>query len=266
MVELTVLELLPFTAIVMILIGMGHCMRLRLLLISLLILPTYAVSVSLTIGSALNRPPYILEDTGSGLEIDIIKAAFREMGLPVNFKFYSRKRQLLYFNKERVDAVMTMSTLNGVRGYWSDSYIEYTNVAISLASRQLKINSIAELQNYSIIAFENAHILLGPEFAAVAEKATYNEVDNQLSQNNMLYLGRVDTVVADRYVFNYLNNFVEKNLDSQQAVSYHLVFPRTPYRMVFHNSVARDIFNQGLAKIKANGIYEALVAQYLGSA
>ncbi|PIW59768.1 transporter substrate-binding domain-containing protein [Shewanella sp. CG12_big_fil_rev_8_21_14_0_65_47_15] len=241
-------------------------MRLRLLLISLLILPTYAVSVSLTIGSVLNCPPYILEDTGSGLEIDIIKAAFREMGLPVNFKFYSRKRQLLYFNKERVDAVMTMSQLNGVRGYWSDSYIEYSNVAISLASRQLKINSIAELQNYSIMAFENAHILLGPEFAAVAEKTNYSEVSNQLSQNNMLYLGRIDTVVADRYVFTQLNKLVEKSIDPLQTVSYHLVFPPTPYRIVFHNSVARDIFNRGLAKIKANGVYEALVVQYLGSA
>ncbi|MCP3129541.1 ABC transporter substrate-binding protein [Shewanella sp. KJ2020] len=241
-------------------------MRLRLLLISLLILPSYAVSVSLTIGSALNRPPYILEDTRSGLEIDIIKAAFREMGMSVNFKFYSRKRQLLYFNQERVDAVMTMSQLNGVRGYWSESYIEYDNVAISLASRQLKINSIAQLQNYSIIAFENARLLLGPEFAAVAAKARYSEVDNQLSQNNTLYLGRIDTVVADRYVFTALNQLVEQNVAPQQPVSYHLVFPPTPYRMVFHNSVARDIFNQGLAKIKANGVYEALVAQYLGRA
>lgn len=107
------------------------------------------INLTLTIGSALNRPPYIIEDAESGLEIDIIKAAFKEIGQSVNFKFYSRKCQVLYFNKDRLDAVMTMSTLNGIRGYWSESYIEYDNVAISLASRQLKINSIAQLQHYT---------------------------------------------------------------------------------------------------------------------
>ncbi|MEM6190107.1 substrate-binding periplasmic protein [Shewanella scandinavica] len=241
-------------------------MRLSLLLICLLILPTYAFSASITIGSALNRPPYIIEDAESGLEIDIIKAAFKEMGQSVNFKFYSRKRQILYFNKDRLDAVMTMNPANGVDGYWSNDYVDYTNVAISLAAQHLEIKSIADLKNYSIAAFENARLLLGTEFNAVAQQTIYREVDTQLSQNRMLYLGRINTVIADRYIFTQLNRFVEPNIDTQQALSYHFIFPPTSYRMVFHNSVARDTFNQGLAKIKANGIYQALVVKYLGSA
>ncbi|MBP8118889.1 transporter substrate-binding domain-containing protein [Shewanella sp. M16] len=241
-------------------------MRLSLLLICLFILPTYAFSASLTIGSALNRPPYIIEDAESGLEIDIIKAAFKEMGQPVNFKFYSRKRQVLYFNKDRLDAVMTMNPANGVDGYWSNDYVEYTNVAISLAEQHLEITRIVDLKKYSVAAFENARFLLGPEFNAVAQQTIYREVDSQLSQNRMLYLGRINTVIADRYIFAQLNKFVEDDVDTQQALSYHFIFPPTSYRMVFHNSVARDTFNQGLARIKANGIYQALVAKYLGSA
>jgi len=224
-------------------------MRLSLLLICLLILPTYAFPASITIGSALNRPPYIIEDAESGLEIDIVNAAFKEMGQSVNFKFYSRKRQVLYFNKDRLDAVMTMNPANGVDGYWSNDYVDYTNVAISLAAQHLEIKSIADLKNYSIAAFENARLLLGAEFNAVAQQTIYREVDTQLSQNRMLYLGRINT-----------------NIDTQQALSYHFIFPPTSYRMVFHNSVARDTFNQGLAKIKANGIYQTLVVKYLGSA
>lgn len=241
-------------------------MRLSLLLICLFILPIYAFSASLTIGSALNRPPYIIEDAESGLEIDIIKAAFKEMGQPVNFKFYSRKRQVLYFNKDRLDAVMTMNPANGVDGYWSNDYVEYTNVAISLSEQRLEITRIADLKKYSVAAFENARFLLGPEFNAVAQQTIYREVDSQLSQNRMLYLGRINTVIADRYIFAQLNKFVEDDVDTQQALSYHFIFPPTSYRMVFHNSVARDTFNQGLTRIKANGIYQALVAKYLGSA
>ncbi|MCU8069208.1 substrate-binding periplasmic protein [Shewanella sp. SM32] len=241
-------------------------MRLSLLLIFLFILPTYAFSASLTIGSALNRPPYIIEDAESGLEIDIIKAAFKEMGQPVNFKFYSRKRQVLYFNKDRLDAVMTMNPANGVDGYWSNDYVEYTNVAISLSEQRLEITRIVDLKKYSVAAFENARFLLGPEFNAVAQQTIYREVDSQLSQNRMLYLGRINTVIADRYIFAQLNKFVEDDVDTQQALSYHFIFPPTSYRMVFHNSVARDTFNQGLTRIKANGIYQALVAKYLGSA
>ena len=215
-------------------------MRLSLLLICLFILPTYAFSASLTIGSALNRPPYIIEDAESGLEIDIIKAAFKEMGQPVNFKFYSRKRQVLYFNKDRLDAVMTMNPANGVDGYWSNDYVEYTNVAISLAEQRLEITRIADLKKYSVAAFENARFLLGPEFNAVAQQTIYREVDSQLSQNRMLYLGRINTVIADRYIFAQLNKFVEDDVDTQQALSYHFIFPPTSYRMVFHNSVLKN--------------------------
>lgn len=241
-------------------------MRLSLLLIWLLTLSTYAESESLTIGSTLNRPPYILEDTESGLELDIVRAAFKEMGFQINVKFYSRKRQVLYFNKGHMDAVMTMSPGNTISGHWSDTYIEYHNVAISLAARHLHVERISDLQQYSIAAFENARFSLGPEFRRTASKTIYREMDNQLSQNRMLYLGRIDTVVADRYVFTQLNKYVEPNIDTQQALNYHLIFPRTPYKMVFSNSVARDTFNQGLAKIKANGVYATLVAKYLGSA
>ena len=67
------------------------------------------------------------------------------MGQSVNFKFYSRKRQVLYFNKDRLDAVMTMNPANGVDGYWSNDYVDYTNVAISLAEQHLEIKSIADL-------------------------------------------------------------------------------------------------------------------------
>ena len=204
-------------------------MRLSLLLICLFILPTYAFSASLTIGSALNRPPYIIEDAESGLEIDIIKAAFKEMGQPVNFKFYSRKRQVLYFNKDRLDAVMTMNPANGVDGYWSNDYVEYTNVAISLAEQRLEITRIADLKKYSVAAFENARFLLGPEFNAVAQQTIYREVDSQLSQNRMLYLGRINTVIADRYIFAQLNKFVEDDVDTQQALSYHFIFPPTEW-------------------------------------
>lgn len=203
-------------------------MRLSLLLICLFILPTYAFSASLTIGSALNRPPYIIEDAESGLEIDIIKAAFKEMGQPVNFKFYSRKRQVLYFNKDRLDAVMTMNPANGVDGYWSNDYVEYTNVAISLSEQRLEITRIADLKKYSVAAFENARFLLGPEFNAVAQQTIYREVDSQLSQNRMLYLGRINTVIADRYIFAQLNKFVEDDVDTQQALSYHFIFPQHP--------------------------------------
>ena len=204
-------------------------MRLSLLLICLFILPTYAFSASLTIGSALNRPPYIIEDAESGLEIDIIKAAFKEMGQPVNFKFYSRKRQVLYFNKDRLDAVMTMNPANGVDGYWSNDYVEYTNVAISLSEQRLEITRIADLKKYSVAAFENARFLLGPEFNAVAQQTIYREVDSQLSQNRMLYLGRINTVIADRYIFAQLNKFVEDDVDTQQALSYHFIFPPTEW-------------------------------------
>ena len=240
-------------------------MMLRLLFISLLLFSGGVHAASITIAAPFNRPPYILEDSRSGLELDIIREAMESENLMVDFKFYSRKRQILFFNKERVDAVMTANASLGLEGYWSDEYIQYSNVALSLASNSLQINQLADMRGYSVASFEGAQLVLGPEFRSAIANTIYREVSPQDGLNKMLYMNRIDVVIADKYIFLNLNKFLSDNIDTQQPLTEHQVLPPTGYRVIFRNSVARDKFNLGLAKIRKNGTYEALIKQYLST-
>lgn len=237
-------------------------MRLSLFLLAMcLALASHAATV--TIGAPNNKPPYVLEDSESGLELDIIRAAFAEVGMDVRFKFYSRKRQLLFYEKERLDGVMTVNSYFGLPGYASDHYIYYRNVAISLKERGVKLRQIIDLKNYSVAAFENASFMLGGEFQKVSSNTIYRELNPQTNQNKMLYLGRIDVAVADKYIFLANNRLVETEVDTSLPLEYHEVFPRTAYQLMFHNSVVRDAFNEGLKKIKKNGQYQQLMKTYL---
>ncbi|WP_372871112.1 substrate-binding periplasmic protein [Shewanella sp.] len=222
-----------------------------------------AQASTVTIGATNNKPPYVLEDSESGLELEIIRAAFAEVGMDVRFKFYSRKRQILFYEKERLDGVMTVNSYFRLSGYPTENYIYYQNVAISLEERGLRLKQIRDLTQYSVAAFENASVMLGGEFKTVTDKTIYRELSPQSTQNKMLYLGRIDVAVADKYIFLANNRLVESEIDSGKKVEFHEIFPRTGYQLMFRNSIIRDAFNEGLNKIKQSGRYQALLIEYL---
>ncbi|QSX36959.1 substrate-binding periplasmic protein [Shewanella sedimentimangrovi] len=238
-------------------------MRFIVCVCALLVTLSGHAATEVVIGSALNRPPYILEDSESGLELEIVRAALKASGFDARFKFYSQKRLQLYYMKDRIEAAMSVNAAAGLSGYPSDYYIYYQDVAVTLASRQLKFSELNQLQGYSLVAYEGAQYMLGEKFQRLSNKTIYREVEPQELQNRMLYLGRIDVAVADKYVFLANNKFVGPDIDSTQPLQFHEVFPRAPYLVMFHNSVVRDAFNRGLAEIRKNGEYDRLVKQFL---
>ncbi|QIR15792.1 substrate-binding periplasmic protein [Shewanella aestuarii] len=219
---------------------------------------------TVTIASAMFRPPYILPDERSGYELDIIRAAFADQHIKVLFQFSSRNRQMLHFEQKKVDAIMTVNKHTGVSGFLSDEYIQYKNVAISLAKKNIQLTGIADLANYSVVAFLNARNVLGQVFHDMAEQnRAYLEVSPQIKQNKMLYLNRVDVVIADGYVFQELNQQIRRDVDISQPLHFHRLFDGPNYSMSFHDPELRDSFNLGLANIRANGQYQQIKLHYL---
>jgi len=161
-----------------------------------------------------------------------------------------------------------LSTAEGIGGhlYFSDTYIVYQNVATTLTSRNLNLRQIEDLANYSVAAFQSANLLLGERFARVASNhADYREVSSQITQNKLLFMGRVDVVVGDRLIFRYFIDKLEPQIDATQAVTYHNIFPESPRKAAFREARVRDAFNAGLSIIRSNGTYDAIVKQYLGA-
>jgi polar amino acid transport system substrate-binding protein len=219
------------------------------------------------IASADSRPPYILQDERSGLELDIIRLALADQGIEVHFQFSSRNRQMLHFEQHKVDAIITVNQHSGVSGFFSDNYISYQNVAISLAKNNLRIKDINDLSEYGVVAFLNAKNVLGDVFHQMADSnLSYLEVSPQQKQNKMLYLKRVDVVIADKYVFQYLNTLIAREVDVSENLHYHMIFPASEYFVSFHDKALRNTFNQGLKNIRNNGVYRQLEQKYVGSA
>lgn len=211
----------------------------------------------------LSKPPYVIEKTRSGFELELIQQLLMLMGKEPEFIFipYGRSEKMLALPD--INAVMTankqmfpnIDTL-------SENYITYQNVAISLTKDAISLNSISDIGNYSIASFQLAHKILGEEFSlAVTNSSIFIQVANQETQVQLLFLGRVDIIVMDIKIFSHYLAKLKMN-DRQSEIQIHHLFPINPFRIAFKNSADVDAFNQALASYKATKKYQKLIEKY----
>lgn len=217
------------------------------------------------VGMGLPKPPYIMESGTAGLDYEIAKQALAAGGYSMVGHMLPQTRALVMLRAGQLDGMLSTSEGIGGQDYFTDSYVVYQNVATTLTRRNLKIQQIEDLTNYSVGAFQNANMLLGDRFNLVASThPDYRELPSQITQNKLLFTGRVDVVVGDHLIFRYFIDKLEPQINAKQAVTYHRIFPESPRKAVFRSARVRDAFNAGLRQIRTNGVYDAIVRQYLG--
>jgi len=213
----------------------------------------------------LSLSPYVLAEDRRGMEYDIVKEALALEGHVMTPRFGPRGRMAWAVETGIADAALTQLPGIVVDAHYSDVYVTYRNYAITLAARDLRLNRVEDLASHSVLAFQKASLHLGPAFKAMAEaNPAYHEEARQASQPILLFLGRVEVVVADRNIFNWFARQPEvaAMTDGVQAVTYHPIFPPTGYRVAFRDPELRDSFNRGLARLKASGEYDRIAARY----
>ncbi|WP_206484110.1 transporter substrate-binding domain-containing protein [Thalassotalea sp. G2M2-11] len=217
----------------------------------------------LTVAVGLAKPPYVIQHNDSGFELDLIRNVFEQMGYSVEFIYTSFGHSVKMLDVKEVDVVMT--TNNRVfkdESKLSDRYITYQNVAISLASENLSIDSISDLANYSIAAFQKADKVLGDEYStAINQSPLYLSVANQAQQPVLLMKKRVQVLVMDKNIFNYLLNQLAVP-NKQDAFIIHPIFPKTHYRLAFKRQKHLTLFNQEFDKYRHSDAYQLLKKQY----
>lgn len=219
----------------------------------------------IVVGFGANKPPYVFEQGRAGLEYDIVMASFAAVGVSAQPYFAPQGRLHALLGNRLIDVITTTSEQSGIEAYYSDVYIVYQNYAITLSDRHLDIHTIDDLSRYSVTAFQRASTNLGPQFrAAVAKSPQYTEQAKQVTRDILLFAGRVDVAVADRRIFDYFRQEIGSLVDIRQAVTYHAIFPPTPYRAAFRDEALRDSFNRGLATIRRNGSYDEIQRRYAG--
>ena len=219
------------------------------------------------VGMGLPKPPYIMESGDAGLDYDIAKQALAAGGYKLVGQLLPQARALVMLRGGKLDGMLSTNEGIGGQDYFSDTYVVYQNVATTLSSRHLDIRRIEDLASYSVAAFQSASMLLGERFRMLASTHQgYKEYASQITQDKLLFMGRVDVVVGDQLIFRHFSGKLDAPIDGTQAVTQHRIFPESPRKAVFREARVRDGFNAGLRIIRANGTYDAIVKHYLGSA
>ncbi|WP_169545275.1 substrate-binding periplasmic protein [Sneathiella aquimaris] len=208
-------------------------------------------------------PPYGIKESNSGIEVDIVRAALAKKGHTIVVRFVPFGRVGKDFQDGKIDAANTLTPDSGVKGEYSDSHISYQNVATTLKDSGLNLGSIGDLNAHKVVAFANASIYLGDDFAKMASgNKNYREVADQATQNKLLMTGRTDVVVGDIRIFQFYNKKIADQVKLKD-VTYHTIFKPTAYSVAFKDAKIRDDFNAGLKEIKASGEYDQIIAKYV---
>lgn len=224
-----------------------------------------AAAREVVVAIGLSIPPYVIAAEKRGMEYDVVKEALALEGHTMKPDFQPLARVVKAMQGGTVDAAMTQIPGMTVGTVLSEVYITYRNFAITLASHDLKVETVDDLADKSILAFQNAHRYLGETFRRMAEaNPRYREEANQQVQPMLLFHDRVDVVVADHNIFRWFASRPEvtAKADTNRPIRMHALFPPTEYRMAFRDVALRDDFNRGLAKLRANGEYDRIVARY----
>lgn len=219
----------------------------------------------LVFGTNAEFPPFeYLGDDGEpdGFDIALIKAIGEKMGVEVeiqNMEFAS----LVAATGTKIDGVIAGLTVTDERKEavdFSDAYYEAVQYVIVPADST--IATADDLKNKTI------GVQLGTTGMFIAEEiegATVQSYNKAVDAVNDLNNGRVDLVIIDR---NPAEVFVSKFPDKIVAIEgAQFGFEAEEYAIALpKGSELVEQVNTALAELKADGTFDALVAQYIGEA
>lgn len=222
---------------------------------------TTAHAKDVTLVAGLSLPPYIIQESNSGIEYDIIKEALAAKGHKLTLKYVPFVRVVVDYKNN--DGAITINESSGATGEYSDVVVTYQNYAISLKDKGINVANIQDLKDKKIVAFQNATKYLGDEYAAIAKgNSKYSEQGKQDLQVKMLYSGRADVIVSDINIFKYFRKTV-KDIDTTAEITLHEIFDGVDYKALFNDAAIKDDFNAGLKQLKESGRYDEIINSYI---
>lgn len=216
----------------------------------------------LTVLVGQQKPPYINTANISGYEVELLAEVVSRMGYEPVFLFVPNARIKPLLLQGEGDIASLQPVANEEAGlFYSNPYIRYQNVAISLANDKLVIGHSSDLGRYSVLAFQNARLVLGPDYTDMARiSANYRETVDQQAQLTMLLSKRVQVVVMDRNIFNYYR----LQHDDAQEMAIHPLFNTTVYRAAFRDAKVQRAFDRALLSVILDSWYQRLQRKYFG--
>lgn len=253
-------------------------MNIKLIVIScVVLLPSLFFSASnasekLTVVFGGTLAPWVLSDTNEGIIIDLLKATMMPLGFEIEPLYLPYARRTKAYQMGNVDVVsdMNLNTINkhGLKGYFSDTAYSYENFAFSLHKKQFHFTKISDLENYSLLSWQDASVHLGDTYAMMANKNTqYSETFDQFVQVKMLFLEKFEVIQMDANIFDYYRAKIANTskVDVSEKVDRFGLFGASPNGFLFKSEVLRDKFNLQLQRLKENGEYQKIFERYMST-
>lgn len=214
--------------------------------------------------TGLPKPPYIMADGQSGMQLDMVKAALACEKIEVEFVNVPASRNITSYQSLNADGLVTLpSDFKYPNLFLTESYIQYKNVVVTLADTNITINNFLDLEDLSTAAFQNAREYLPDDYAKAVDIAIdYREVADQTEQVDMLFSHRVEAIVLDLSIFKH-TVLTSKNPLYKQAFIIHQMFEPTTYSAGFNEQKLQAAFKKGMQCIKKSGEHKEIVNRYI---
>lgn len=215
---------------------------------------------------SVSAPPYSFDETGTGIEIDIIREALAVHGHTLTPIFVPAKRILFDFKLGEVDAASKdqAQELGDYKGYFGDTYVQLHDVMFSLEEKNIDIKEPSDLKGLRVVAFQTASDHYKNWLGGLKEDPNYSETVDQSLQVKMLHRGRADVIVADRNIIAYLTKLEEEQgaipLKPTKITDFSEPWG---YRPIFRSEKLRDEFNDGLREVISSGRRQEIIENYL---
>ncbi|MFM6929113.1 MAG: substrate-binding periplasmic protein [Bdellovibrio sp.] len=234
-------------------------------LVILILTLTASMGWSLTplkVAFSLEKSPYVIRSTGSGLEVEILRLIFADMGYDVVPAFQPPARSVRSLELGRVDAMATIT--NMPKFHLSKPYITFRNFAWTLKHKGIQLKTMSDLSKYRIIAFQNARYFLGSDYEKAADKSpNYQEYSDQNRQLKMLLSNRVDIIICEERVLAENKKILsEESKTLTPQLDKHVLFQESNYSVAFKNVKLRDAFNGSLEKLESHKAFDKIYKKY----
>ncbi|WP_419570656.1 substrate-binding periplasmic protein [Rheinheimera sp.] len=184
----------------------------------------------------------------TGIDYDIVQTILRQQGIEAKFELYSYSRLLKLFSERKLDMASPVA-VPYPGAYYSQPYFTIQDVVVSRRQVPLQIRTLADLKGKSIVAYQQASSVLGPDFAQQMKQAFYLEEADRKKQFELLFNDRVQLIIGDERVLTYYSHtYYGPNL-----LTVYPIFPPVDYPAAFWSAELQQKFNQGLQQLQAEG-------------
>lgn len=228
-------------------------MKLFVLFISLVCLVAQAAVVKVGLHDSAPWAYRNAQGEITGVDYEIVKAILQQQGIDAEFELYGYNRLLKMFSERKLDIASPVA-VPYPGAFYSQPYFTLLDVVVNKSTKPMTIRSMKDLTGKTIVAYQQASEVLGPDFAAIAKTAHYLEEADRVKQFELLMNDRVQLMIGDMKVLNY---YADKNYGNG-TLQIHKIFPSADYPAAFWSSELQTKFNAGLIHLKESGEFQRI--------